>query len=185
MEIKKQSVKDKDIDIMNGILLLTLAIMGGYVKNTLGCQLQKFLGENIIARNLVIIFIIYFSIGFTSEKKVHPIIILKNALVIWILYIFYTNISLEFNIIVFIFIAIYHIISNYIDYYEEEDPEKYEETIKLLNKILVYLLYLIIGVTIIGFILYFYKQRIDHSKNWSIIKFLFGTTKCASIKSYN
>ena len=185
MEIKKQSKKDKDIDIMNGILLLTLAIMGGYIKNTLGCQLQKFLGENIIARNLVIIFIIYFSIGFTSEKNIHPFIVFKNALSIWVLYILYTNISLEFNIIVFILVAIYHVINNYIQYYEEEDSQKYKETIDLLNKILVYLLYLIIGVTIIGFILYFYKQRIDHSKNWSFYKFLFGTTKCASIKSYN
>ena len=183
MEIKKQSNKDKDIDIMNGILLLTLAIMGGYIKNTLGCQLQKFLGENIIARNLVVIFIIYFSIGFTSEKRIHPFTVFKNALAIWVLYILYTNISLEFNIIVFILVATYHVINNYIQYYEEDDdPIKYKETINLLNKILDYLLYIIIGITIIGFILYFHKQKIDYSKTWSFYKFLFGTTKCSSMK---
>lgn len=183
MNIKEQSIKDKDIDIINGILLLTLAIMGGYIKNTLGCQLQKFLGENIIARNLVIIFIIYFSIGFTSKKNVNPFIIFKNALIIWVLYILYTKISLEFNIIVFFLIAVYHVINNYIDYYEEEeDPKKYKETIELLNKILDYLLYIIIGMTLIGFILYFNKQRIDYSKNWSSSKFIFGTTKCSSMK---
>ena len=182
MSVKEQSTKDKDIDIMLGVLLLTLAIMGGYIKNTLGCQLQKFLSENIIARNLVIIFIIYFSIGFTSKKNINPFTIFKNALIIWVLYILYTKISLEFNIIVFFLIAIYHVINNYIEYYELEDPEKYKETIELLNKILDYLLYIIIGVTLIGFILYFNKERSDYSKNWSTLKFLFGTTKCSSMK---
>jgi hypothetical protein len=173
---------DENENIMNGILLLTLAITGGYIKNTLGCQLQKFLDVNIIARNLVIIFIIYFSIGFTSKKNINPFTVFKNALIIWVLYILYTKISLGFNIIVFILIAAYHIINNYIEYYEEEDPKKNKELIELLNKILDYLLYIIIGLTIIGFILYFNKQRTDYSKNWSTSKFLFGTTKCSSIK---
>ena len=94
----------------------------------------------------------------------------------------FTKISLEFNIIVFLLIAIYHVIDNYIEYYAEEDPEKYKETIELLNKILDYLLYIIIGVTLIGFIFYFNKERSDYSKNWSTSKFLFGTTKCSSMK---
>ena len=52
--------------------------------------------------------------------------------------------------------------------------------IKKLENLKHFLYLSMIGLILVGFGLYFIKQRKDYSKNWSTTKFVFGTRKCKS-----
>lgn len=177
-----ENTVEKDDNIMNGVLLLILAISGNFIAETLGCRAQKLLSENMLAKHAVILFIIYFSLGFTSENNPNPLILLRNSLSIWVLFILFTKMSLKFNIFVFSLVVLYHFINTYIDYYSSKDKKKYKKEIENLNKILSNLKYIIIGLLIVGFIIYFNKQRKEYSNNWSTFKFIFGVNKCKSLQ---
>jgi len=173
---------EKADNIMNGVLLLILAIAGNFIAETLGCKTQKLLTENMLAKHVVILFIIYFSLGFASESNPNPMILLRNSVSIWVLFLLFTKMSLNFNIFVFGLVVLYHFINTYINYYSSLDKKKYKKEIDNYNKILYYLKYLIIGLLIVGFVLYFNKQRNEYSKNWSTFKFIFGVNKCKSLQ---
>jgi hypothetical protein len=177
-----ENTVEKADNIMNGVLLLILAISGNFIAETLGCKTQKLLTENMLAKHVVILFIIYFSLGFTSESNPNPIILLRNSVSIWVLFLLFTKMSLNFNIFVFGLVVLYHFINTYINYYSNKDKKKYKKEIDNYNKILNYLKYLIIGSLIVGFVLYFNKQRNDYSKNWSTFNFIFGVNKCKSLQ---
>ena len=166
-------------ELIKGIFLLIMAVSGNFVAETLGCKTQKLLSENMIAKHIVIILIVYFAIDFTSGESKPPseIIILSGT--IYLLFILFTKMDITFTIIVFSLLAITYVITNYINYYKENDETNID--IIRLEKIRNYLYVFIIGLIIIGFSLYFIKQRKDHSKSWSTLKFVFGTNKCKSI----
>lgn len=173
---------EKADNIMNGVLLLILAIAGNFIAETLGCKTQKLLTENMLAKHVVILFIIYFSLGFTSQSNPNPMNLLGNSISIWVLFLLFTKMSLQFNIFVFALVVLYHFINSYISYYSSKDKKKYKKKIDNYNNILNYLKYLIIGSLIVGFVLYFNKQRNVYRKNWSTFKFIFGVNKCDSLQ---
>lgn len=177
-----ENTVEKANNIMNGVLLLILAISGNFIAETLGCKTRKLLSENMVAKHVVILFIIYFSLGFASESNLNPMILLGNSISIWVLFVLFTRMSLQFNIWVFGLVVLYHFINTYINYYSSKDKKKYKNIIENYSKILNYLKYLIIGSLIVGFVLYYNKQRKDYSKNWSTFKFIFGVNKCDSLK---
>ena len=173
---------EKDDNIMNGVLLLILAISGNFIAETLGCRAQKLLTENMLAKHVVILFIIYFSLVLASKNNPNPLILLRNSVSIWVLFILFTKMSLHFNIFVFSLVVLYHFINTYINYYTTKDKKKYKKQIENFNKLLSNLKYIIIGSLIVGFIIYFNKQKKDYSKSWSSFKFIFGANKCKSLQ---
>ena len=68
--INKSSTK---FTIIQGIFLLIVAVSGNFVAETMSCQTQKLLSENMYVKNAVIILIVYFSLGFaSSEHNISP-----------------------------------------------------------------------------------------------------------------
>ena len=166
---------------MNGILLVILAVSGNFIAELMGCQVQKVLTENMIIKHMVLIFIIYFSLGFTSNNNPNPTILLQNSFYIWVLFLMFSKMSIKFNIAIFGLIAIYHYIYTYINYYKSIDPKLYKNEINKLNNTLDHLIKIIIALLIIGFVLYFRQQKKDHIGDWSTPKFIFGVNKCKSL----
>ena len=170
------------MNVINGIFLIIIAVLGNFVAETLSCPMQKVITNNMYVKNIVIILIIYFSIGFTSsEENISPIELLKYAIAIWVFFIMFNKMNIYFSGIVFSMIVILLICNNYISYYEKDDIEKHKDKIENLDKAVKYLFNTIIVFTILGFALYFKKQRKDYSKSFSYSKFILGTTKCAGL----
>ena len=48
-----------DKNIIKGIFLIILAEYGNFVADTVGCNTQKFLSDNILAKQFIIVIIIY------------------------------------------------------------------------------------------------------------------------------
>lgn len=171
-----------DTSSTKGVFLLILAISGNFVAETLGCKTQKLLTNNMVAKHMVSIFVLYFSLGLFSDKKADPKQTIKMTLIIYIMFVLFTKMDIKFTIIVFSLLAINYIISNYVDYYStfEESSDEYKK-VQTLNKIQRYLITMIGILIIIGFTLYFKKQYKDYNKNWSTKHFLLGKKNCKSL----
>ena len=167
---------------IRGVFLLILAVMGNFTAETLGCRTRKLLTENMIAKHLVSVFILYFSIGIFSKKQVDPLETIRTTITIYILFILFTRMNIKFTIVVFLLLAINYIIWNYIDFYKTKEGKEYEDKVNKLVKAQNNVFYIIVVFIIIGFILYTKEQYGYYKKKWSTTKFLFGTTQCKSMQ---
>ena len=87
--------------------------------------------------------------------------------------------DIRFTIITFVLMTISYIINNQIEYEKNKDNKKDLSNIKKIRNIL----YSIIIIFIIsGFSIYFLKQKKNYKNRFSFVKFIFGKSKCRSIK---
>ena len=56
---------------------------------------QKLLTENMFAKHIVLILLIYFTVDLTSDKIHHPMDTLKSTVELWVFYILFTNIFVK------------------------------------------------------------------------------------------
>ena len=78
-------------EAITGLLLLSVAIMTNFLGTTLNCQLQKLLKNSPIYKNLAIIFLIYFTINFSSSKGTYPLKLWLYVIFVYILFILLMN----------------------------------------------------------------------------------------------
>jgi hypothetical protein len=185
-------MSDKEINKYNpkylkSVLLLTLAVSGNFVGNTLGCKTQYHMTNNMYVKHFVLFLIIYFTLSFTSDEKENPMEMFKNSLIIWICFLIFTKQNITFTAIsAFLFFGTY-IVHNFIEYYnklilENKDDNKY---IKINDKlkILRYWMFITAFITlIIGFLTYYKEKKEEYSDNINFFKFIFGKIKCNSLE---
>lgn len=176
-------IKTETINLVTGIFLLILAVSGNFIAETLGCKSQKLLSENMYVKNIIIILIIYFSLGLTNDdNSIAPHEMMKTSLTIWVFFLIFNKMSLPFTITSFVLIAVLLILKNYKDYYEAKDKKKNQDKLIQLTNIASKIFILNLLVIIVGFILYFRKQYSEHSSDFSFVAFIFGKTQCQSMK---
>lgn len=160
--------------VTKGLLLLALTVMGNFVAETLGCSTQKMLTKNRIAKHVVILFLIYFTLNITNDNSMHPVYGLGLTVVLFICFIIFTKMSTVATVIVFSSLCLHYILSNFITYYHTNKIHSYDTILNALDK---GLFIIIIISTIIGFISYVLKEYKEH-KNFDIVKFFIGVDKC-------
>ena len=166
----------------NGLLLLSVSVMGNYIAQTLGCQTQRVLENNMFAKKFVLFMIIYFTLNITNKDNVHPLQQLTTSFFLWIFFIIFSRMNITFTIVVFLLLSVSYTIKNFQKYYTENDDfNNNKELIEKLQKYNKYLAASISLLTIIGFTLYFMKER-KEKKNFSFYYFIFGKKTCDSLK---
>lgn len=167
-------------EYIKGIFLLALGVSGNFVAETLGCQTQKLLTNSMLAKQSVILMMIYFAIDFGAAANQSPFKNLAVTLGIYILFLMFTKMNIYFTLSTFSLLALVYFINSNINFYKDDSKQKnVVKDLEIVKKIL-YLL--IIGLIIPGFIIYYLEQRKDHGKDWDPMKFIFGVTNCASLK---
>jgi len=174
------------INIIDGVYLLILTVMGNFVAELLGCKSQKLLNNNMYAKHLLTIIVIYFAIGFSgNDSSVSPGTRVKYAFVIWLLFVLFTKMNIYVTGFSFIILTSIYIITDYVKYYQTIDKNNKDETnkelISRLNNYSDIMIKILIGTILGGSSIYAYKQYIDHKSNFSLMKLIFGTLKCDSL----
>ena len=169
--------------LLQGIFLIMLTIVGTTVENTFSCQTLRLLHNNSFAKQIVILCLIYFTVDFTDDKNSHPLETLKSTLLIWVCYIVVSKQTLHFTIGIFIILVMLYISHNYKDYLDDQlkkntNKKELQEQSKFVNSLIEPLKYMLFILASIGFIYYFMKESREHKKNFSYLKFLFGANKC-------
>ena len=172
--------------IIKGLLLLTLAVSGNYIGEMLGCKVQYLLTTNGYAKNIVLGFIIYFTLTLFNDTIVHPLNTLKYTLILFISFKLFTKTHSPVSIVIFLLLALIYILSNFIEYYLENNKNnENNEKVKLIKKSQTGILVIIIVLTLASSSYYLYdkyNEYKDTKKGFSFVKFYFTAIKCDSLK---
>ena len=163
--------------IVKGVVLLILCVAGNFVAEMLGCKTQMLLSNNMMAKHIITLAIIYFAIDFSSGETItyHPIESLKISLCIYILFIMFVRLDNLYSGTVFIILIFSYFINNYIAYCDSMGMKEKSMKLQSVRKVLFIWMVIII---IIGYTKYYTRQRVEKGSNWSTSKFIFGTTRC-------
>ena len=191
---------EKYIHISNGIFLLLLAVSGNFVAETLGCRTQYALSDNMYLKNLIILFMIYFTINYTATDVEHPLISMKNAVIIWIIFVLFGRLPPMYTLAVILLLILAYILNNFRKYYkvsmaptENEnatvtDENKNEEEVKKYANVdnqLFEIQTISIGAALIlilgGSLMYLRDKKREYGKDFKLLKFIFGVKKCSSL----
>lgn len=169
-----------------GIFLLILAVSGNFVAETLSCQMQKLLSSNMIAKNTVIMMIIYFALGLSSDNtNDNPLTTMMRSVVIWMFFVIFNKMSVYFGLVAIAGLFGILLCKDYAEYYQKLDSEThsdtYRDTIQMLVNTIDKLFIGICLTILVGFTVYFRKQYATYYRTFSYTTFLFGNTKCASM----
>ncbi len=170
------------LDVIKGIFLLILAISGNFLAETMGCQMQKLLTNNMFAKNIIILMVIYFALGFASDQtNPHPWDIAKQTLFIWVFFLIFNKMDVYYTTIVTILLFSILLCIDYLKYYKTKNEKENNEKIVYLEAIVDKIVIVTLLITIVGFFIYFSKQRSDHSESFSYTKFILGSPKCENL----
>lgn len=174
--IKYNVSNDAMESIIKALLLLVLSISGNFLAETLGCQSQTLL-DNMLAKHLLILFMIYFTIDFTDKQHVNPFINLAKALAVWIIFHFFTHMDIIPTVISICLVMVLFFISNYRHYLSKikSGNKKLDNNLKIIQEIIA------IGslcLILISSVIYYLEKKTEYNKHFSVWKFIFGVKKC-------
>ena len=180
----KNIFNDYTEQIIKGVFLILLLAYGNLIGNTLGCQIQKYIYDNIYIRHLFLFLTLYFATNFVNQNyNISPHIKLLYSLIIYLIILVTGRMDLKFTLISFTLITILYIIITYIDYYNKQKDD-HQILIQNLYDAKNIILTIIILVVIIGFSKYLIEKKKEYKSDWRMSKFIFGLTKCQSM-TYN
>lgn len=110
---------------MKSILLIILAVLGNFVGETLGCNFREGVTDNPLVKYIIVFFLIYFTVTFSSEDSPNPVDTLKGAALIWLGYFVFTKQRPMTISAVFALFASIYVMDNYTSYYERLINEEY------------------------------------------------------------
>lgn len=170
------------LNINKGLLVIILFVSGKYITTKiLSCRIQELLNGNVYVQYILLFIIIYFTIDFTTDDGiiVSPLENIKITCLVWVLFIMFAKMNLYFTIFTFLLFLITYYIQNQIVYYRKiNNKNEYKENIVSLISVERKLVIFIIFTIILGFTIYFIKEYKDKKKEWSFVKFIFGTLHC-------
>lgn len=170
---------DRHVPLTYALFLLLLSVSGNYIGQTLSCQIQKFF-KNMIVKQLVTLFIIYFTIVFTKEGDNNvPTDDMIDAIKIWIGYLLFSKMDLLPSLFVILLLMLTFILDNFRKYYENNLINN--EKITKIKEIQKTLLNVIILVVILGSTKYFIGKKREFKSLFSFKKFIFGVKKCRNL----
>jgi len=180
-----------DTNFLKAVLLLTIGVAGSFIGSTLSCKTQFSMTNNMYVKHLIIIFVIYFTLNFSTDNKKPPLTYMKNTLLIWIFYLLFTKQNQLFTGISASVLFGTYIMDTYVSYYDdminnmkdEIQKNKIENTKNKLTNIRTFSFYSGIVLIIIGFILYMKDKYIEYGKNFNPLTFLLGKVDCNSLKT--
>lgn len=170
----------------NIIFLLLLALMTNFIPQTLNCSVREIMENNMIVKQIVIFFLIYFSLAYRSGSFDNPLTHLKHSIQIQLLFLAVTHQKPFWFFTGLLILAIGYILQHYIQYQRktyglninELGPggSKAGDIFWVLNK----LKYVAIASLVIGNIDFLMYSINRHSsiKDFSIFEYIFGSSIC-------
>ena len=191
MDIKNTLLDTK----LFSIFIFILIISANFLAEIFPCRLQNVLRSNMIIKHIFGFFTLVFFVGLSSsDENKNLYITIKDAFLLYILFILISKCNISLFYIIMIFLGITYIINILKD--EENEKIKKDNNDKLdekeinnrlrehNNKIniynnITYILYiLIIVLIIIGVLIYMGEKKIEYKNNFKYFTFFMGKPSC-------
>ena len=165
------------IDTDSSLLALYLSLVMGF-KALFNCDIQRLLQNNVYANHFVTFCCFLFLISLLDGTHAPLSDVWLKTIFIYILFMLFVKSKIESVIIVFILLVIDQSLKTIINNKLYKNPN---EDVSTLQTVRQYIMYTIIATILIGCLLYYFKQKEDHSKDFSFLKFFFGTPECRDV----
>ena len=188
----EMSALDYNANLLRSVLLLTLAVSGNFVGNTLGCKTQYYMSNHMLVKHLILIFIIFFTLNYTATEQEHPSRQILRALGIWVAYLMFTKQSIGFTSLAVVLLAGTYILDTYVVYYArsaerkdltDEQKRNDQQTSQMLDRIKRLGYAGAILTIVVGFLLYFVEKYREYGGDFRPFVFLFGRPVCDSLRT--
>jgi hypothetical protein len=168
-------------NIIKGIFLLILTAASNFIAETLGCKTQTLLGNSMMLKHLLNLFLIYFAINLTSDRDTdHPLVIMKRTLYVWIGFILFVRLNIYFTGAVLTLLVVAYILGNYIEYYEKNNGDiKHTNILRAYREQIFNIIPIVIAI---GFLLYSSEKYNEYGPKFNFVTFFLGNTKCKAGK---
>ena len=158
---------------VDGTFNLLTSMMGPYIGYSIGCNTQNFLKSNMILKNILLIFVIFFKVSSASKDAPHPINTFFKSFLIWIVFMSFNRMkAFNTSIVVILFLMLF-IVKAYRDHIVKNKP-KDKELNNTLKKMESGLTAGIIANIALGTITYYNDKIIKFGDDFDIKKFIFG-----------
>lgn len=174
------------IILASGMLFfLYLIIAGNYMGELLSCKLKKIITTHVYFQHLIAFLTLYFMVVMLDSKlqgnKMVYLFFYTAGIYLW----FIMTIRMDINIwfLTATLILFVYIISVYKDRLKnEKELSEFDKKIKN-SEINSYLIYIILLLTIFGWLVYLAEKRYEYRSTWSTYKFFFGKLECGENNS--
>ena len=166
-------------NVTKGLFFLMLGVSSNFIGETLGCQVQQLLSENVWAKQLLTFMTINFGLDLTVGQE--DLTLRQNLSITVIVYLFYlmfANMNFKFSAVGFVLMTIIYQSNKYISHHKLKKGD--ENKVKKVEKFRSNLIIGLVVCVVVGFVCYLLWQRTDqYSEDFDWVKFLFGTGHCA------
>lgn len=171
-------------NLLKSILLLVLAVSGNFVGNTLGCKTQYHMTNNMYVKHILIIFITFFTLNYTTSENEDPSKQIVRAFLIWTCYLLFTKQNITFTGLSASFLVLTYMFDTFYSYYEKLSKEgdlKYKEKANKFNNLKEYSFKAGLLTVLVGFSMYFMEKYDEYGDSFDILTFILGKTTCKSL----
>jgi hypothetical protein len=162
-----------------------LIIASNYYGELFGCKFRKLLTDNMFLKHVLAFMTFGFLViltGIDISKSDDIIASIIYTVVFYLWFVMSTKTHIYITIIIVLLFFTMYVISYRIKFLknneEYQNKEKVDELIKINN----YLLLVTFIITIWGFINYLYLKYCEYNKEFNLIKFILGDSKCRNDK---
>ena len=163
---------------VDGTFNLLTSMMGPYIGYSIGCNTQDYLKSNMILKNILLIFIIFFKVSSASKDSPHPINTFFKSFLIWIVFTSFNRMrGFNTSIVVILFLMLF-IIKAYRDHIVKNKPKekKLNDNLKKAEDMLTIG---IVGNIFVGTLIYYNDKVNKFGSEFDITKFIMGI-ECGS-----
>ena len=173
-----QLVENNQITL--ALAALYFLISSNYLGELFTCSLRKSLSNNMINKHILAIITLYISIMMTTKiEKLSTRLIATVFVYIW--FVITTKCTAGYVFAIILIIILTYIVKEYfknIKEKNEEDKEYYHNLNKNISK---FSFFICLVISVVGFIMYYNKQKKDYGTNFKLSTFIFGVQNCKSI----
>jgi hypothetical protein len=168
---------DEVSNLLIPLFALYLLIFCNFTKETLGCRLTNVLDNNMYAKHFITFLLLYFLVIVTDSNNLENgvFISLGWTVVVYIIFMITTRVSFPIMIVLLILMMASYILGNTA---KKRLDEKKEDEYKKLKSAQNIMFILLITFTTTGFMIYMIEKYREYKGTFSIVKFLFGNSKC-------
>ena len=174
---------DNNDYLFKGIFLFIFIISGNYLGQLLGCRLIYLLNENIITKHILGFITLFLTLAFTIDINTSLIKLFNISCILYILFILSSKTTKYINYLLIFIFLISFIIQLYKDRLKKKKiinkinktEKKYLEYIEKYNNIIIKI---IVGLLIIGVLIYIGEQKRSYKENFNYYTFFVGEINC-------
>ena len=176
------------------VFAMYLLVASNYVAELFSCRLRTLLSQNMWAKHIVAFFLLLFLVVVVNPEysSKQPVLVFAMSICVYIWFFVTCRTNFMVTLLILLFLMMAYVTSLFKSQYklraeetkDNKDP-KLESNIKLANLLQSIFAYVALGLSVIGFVLYFVEKKLEYKNKFTISKFIVGETKCKNFTPNN